>query len=100
MTELGYLRYIFHIGRITARTENASNLGVGLDIVGCDERACRVVDDRAEFDRNCGIAQTLAQHLSTIMSFCFRITETLGPADKLTVINTLLNGGETEREPK
>ena len=36
MTELGYLRDIFHIGSITARTENASNLGVGLDIVGCD----------------------------------------------------------------
>ena len=34
------------------------------------------------------------------MSFCFRIAEALGPANKLTVINTLLNGRETEREPK
>ena len=98
----------FHIGSVTASTENHRDTCGGIDVRRCDERASGVVDERGQLcvhilgrshvnnvleERGTNtdvFLQALTKHGSDISALGIGRAETLCPANEFAVIDALL----------
>lgn len=95
---LGNLSGVLHVGSVTTRSENNGNLGVGVDIVACNQGTRRVIDQGSHLGRDVVLFQRLFKHLRNILTLNTGSSETLGPSDQFTVVDTFLTAwiGELE----